>query len=378
MGKIAYAHCTHLRAAAIFAALLCSSSVPNLSFAQELKMVKAPDTPLTLKSRGSFYVGGRVVTQSASQLGELAPPAPAGTALAKFEDQVTVDQMYVEFMIPERGGKVPVIMLHGATLSGKTYDTTPDGRMGWFEYFVRQGHPVYVPDQVGRARSGFDQQVYNDVRSGRVDKTAQPSILRLGDKFGAWTNFRIGPSPGVPFANTQFPVEAAAELSKQGIPDLNQLYAHPNPTFKALADLAVQVKGAVLMGHSQGGRFPTEAALADASGLKGLILLEPGNCTAPWGTPYSEEQIAKLAKLPTLVVFGDNLSSATGLIGPNWDVRLDDCQRFVDRINAAKGKATMLHPPKLGIHGNTHMIMQDKNSLQIADLIIKWMNENIK
>ena len=25
---------------------------------------------------------------------------------------------------------------------------------GLYEYFVRQGHPVYVPDQVGRARSG--------------------------------------------------------------------------------------------------------------------------------------------------------------------------------------------------------------------------------
>ena len=28
--------------------------------------------------------------------------------------------------------------------------------MGWYEYFVWQGHPVYVPDQVARGRSGFD------------------------------------------------------------------------------------------------------------------------------------------------------------------------------------------------------------------------------
>ena len=45
-------------------------------------------------------------------------------------------------------------MLHGATLTGKSWETTPDGRMGWDEYFVRKGHPVYVPDQVGRGRSG--------------------------------------------------------------------------------------------------------------------------------------------------------------------------------------------------------------------------------
>jgi pimeloyl-ACP methyl ester carboxylesterase len=240
------------------------------------------------------------------------------------------------------------------------------------------GPPVYVPDQVGRARSGFDQQVFNDVRSGTAEKTSQPSILRLGDKYGAWTNFRFGPSPGVPFSNNQFPVEAAAELSKQGIPDLNQLYQGPNPTFKALSDLAIQLKGAVLMGHSQGARFPTEAALIDASGLKGLILVEPGNCTAPWGTPYSDEQIAKLAKLPILLVFGDNLSNPTGLAAPNWQVRFEDCERFISKVNAAKGKAEMLFPPKLGIFGNTHMIMQDRNSLAIADLIMKWVDNNVK
>ena len=356
-----------IKGAALATALIGSLAVSPMAAAQGIQMLKTPDSPLTLKARGSFYVGGNVVQQNAVQLGELGPA-----------DQITVNQMYVEYMIPERGEKTPVIMLHGATLSGKTWDTTPDGRMGWFEYFVRQGHPVYVPDQVGRARSGFDQQVFNDVRAGTVDKASQPSILRLGDQYGAWTNFRVGPSPGVPFPNNQFPIEAAAELSKQGIPDLNRLYPGPNPTFKALSDLAMQLKGAVLMGHSQGGRFPTEAALIDASGLKGLILVEPGNCTAPWGATYSEEQITKLAKVPILVVFGDNLSNPTGIGGPNWQARFEDCERFISRINAAKGKAEMLYPPKLGIFGNTHMIMQDRNSLAIADIVIKWIDANVK
>ncbi len=30
---------------------------------------------------------------------------------------------------PGRGN--PVVMLHGATLTGKSWETTPDGRMGW-------------------------------------------------------------------------------------------------------------------------------------------------------------------------------------------------------------------------------------------------------
>ena len=35
--------------------------------------------------------------------------------------------------------------------------------------------------------------------------------------------------------------------------------------------------------------------------------------------------------------------------------------------------AEMLHPPDLGIRGNSHMLMQDKNNLQIADLILAWI-----
>ena len=71
---------------------------------------------------------------------------------------ITVNQMYVRYMVPQGGDRnVPVVMVHGATLTGKSWETTPDGRMGWDEYFVRKGHPVYVPDQVGRGRSGFNQ-----------------------------------------------------------------------------------------------------------------------------------------------------------------------------------------------------------------------------
>ena len=80
---------------------------------------------------------------------------------------ITVNQMYVRYMVPQDGDRnVPVVMVHGATLTGKSWETTPDGRMGWDEYFVRKGHPVYVPDQVGRGRSGFNQAVLNDVRAG--------------------------------------------------------------------------------------------------------------------------------------------------------------------------------------------------------------------
>ena len=88
---------------------------------------------------------------------------------------ITVNQMYVRYMVPQGGDdNVPVVMVHGATLTGKSWETTPDGRMGWDEYFVRKGHPVYVPDQVGRGRSGFNQAVFNNVRAGKAPAATSP------------------------------------------------------------------------------------------------------------------------------------------------------------------------------------------------------------
>jgi hypothetical protein len=31
----------------------------------------------------------------------------------------------------------------------------------------------------------------------------------------------------------------------------------------------------------------------------------------------------------------------------------------------------------MGIHGNSHMFMQDRNSLELADLILDWIDEHV-
>src|SRR6476660_5800154 len=134
---------------------------------------------------------------------------------------------------------------------------TPHPMVGWAGTSISCGKgTVYVPDQVGRARSGFNQANFNDVAAQLVPPANQPSFLRLGDNYGAWTNFRFGPQPGVAYTETQFPVQKAAELSKQDIPDINSGLPSPNPTYKALSDLAIKLKGAVLLGHSQSGNYP--------------------------------------------------------------------------------------------------------------------------
>src|SRR5689334_16918315 len=248
--------------------------------------------PLTIASQGSFFVGGEK---------KAAPPSTiAGTATSPGD--ITVNQMYVQYQIPPHAEKhAPVVMVHGCCLSAKTWETTPDGRMGWNEYFLRKGRSVYLADQVSRGRSGFDSSVITAVRSGAAPPSALPSIIAASHQV-AWTVFRFGPSYPKAFDDEQFPVAAADELYKQMIPDLNALLPNPNPTWTNMAALAKQVKGAVLMGHSESGFFPQQAALIDPSGVRGLISIEMP-CAE-----FTPEQMKILARIPTLVMFGDHLS----------------------------------------------------------------------
>jgi pimeloyl-ACP methyl ester carboxylesterase len=209
-----------------------------------------------------------------------------------------------------------------------------------------------VPDQVGRGRSGFNQAILNDVRAGSAPAANLPNALRFSDEV-VWPNFRFGSKAGEPYQDSQFPVAAVDELSKQGVPDVSSGLPRPNPTLKALSDLATQLNGAVLMGHSQSGPFPLEAALLNPTAAKGLVLVEPGRCPAT----YTDEQIKTLATLPILVVFGDHRDTPTG-IGtlPSWQISFDSCQALIGRLKAAGGQAQMFNPPDRGIRGNSHMV----------------------
>ena len=105
-----------------------------------------------------------------------------------------------------------------------------------------------------------------------------------------------------------------------------------------------------------------------------MVLVEPG------GIPrYNDAQIATIAKVPLLMVFGDHIDQTTeGVQAFTWQRPFEGCKAFVARVTAAGGNAQLLSLPEKGIHGNSHMLMQDKNNLQVADLILKWLDENVE
>ena len=336
--------------------------------AQNLGDVRVPSEPLVLRQQGSFFVGGKQVRTDAAGW-DLAG------ALPQFgEGDITVNQMYVQFQVPVEVKHSPIVFVHGCCLTSKTWETTPDGRMGWYEYFTRQGFPTYLGEQAGRARSGFDPTEFNRVKEGTATPDEQPPIL-MGTAQFAWDVFRFGPTFGEPWPDEQFPMHKVNQLYKQVIPDLiltlvPDLFAElgdPHarlPTVRHMATLARDLGGAILVGHSQSSGFPTKAALYDPTGVKGIIGLETG-CFAN----LNDEQIRTLAKIPILILVGDHYATPQPP---------ESCVTEMEQINAAGGDMTFVSLPDLGIHGNSHMFMQDRNNLQVANVILDWIRNHVE
>lgn len=311
--------------------------------------------PLTLARQGSFFVGGRDV-QSAN-LSLLPAYLPAGT--------ITVEQMYVRYMEPVAAKRPPLVLIHGCCLTGKTWETTPDGRMGWDELFVRRGYPTYVIDQAARGRSAADPSGIVEVKAGRASAGKLPQVFGAAQE-GAWTIFRFGPEYPQVFPGMQFPLEAKAEFWKQMVPDWLNALPTPNPTVPALSQLARDLQGAVLVSHSQSGIYPFQTAALDRRGIAGIVSIEPGGCPAPTSdmTPYKG--------LPILVLWGDYVP-----LSPRWAPRLKLCQEFVDAANKAGAKAQLVMLADVGFPGASHMLMQDRHSLAIGDWLARWLDTHI-
>jgi hypothetical protein len=427
-----------MRAAGCIAMLLVAMAA-GVSAQTGQKPKKFLGGPLVIEDQGSFFVGGvQKITEHAVVAPPPAPGAPAPQGPTP--QQITIGQMYVQFQIPEKkyGGGWPVIMVHGSSHTGACLEATPDGREGWYPYFVRHGVPSYVVDQAGRGRSGFDESVMHEgearIVSGDVKGGADliPAFGRITDN-GAWTAWfgHLVPQGStvltgtlVPHGDAKdpnpkpdayqhvaplFPIETtdaslvsrkgaigpapagsngyyALEYYKQLVPnaevtlpgstcascDPKELSPANTWTPQNLAALVERLGGAIVVTHSQSGimghhmtRILKERGHLDL--LKGLITLE-GSCSLS----NSGLTAADFDNVPYMALKGDYTATSTV------------CQETVDAINARRAakqgsaKAEYLKLDDMGILGVTHMMMLDKKNLEIADIMLGWVDKNVR
>jgi len=338
--------------AAVMLAASVAASTPNQGTAEE-------NQPITLRAMGSFHVGGRLATISGQPVKEVTF-TPGGVP-AKLDPNGTyqVEQMYVQYFIPQNvSGTVPLLMWHGGGLTGVTYETTPDGREGWLNYFLRRGWSVYNSDAVERGRAGWAQ--YPEIFKGEPVflTTANPfERFRIGDGAGSYSD---DPAKRRAHPGSQFPAEGYDNFVKQVVP---RWTTTDDATIAAYIAEVDRVCPCVILFHSQAGQFGFKVAQARPDKVKALVAVE----AAGIGDPANA---AALKDIPILLVFGDFIDQDS-----RWPKMRQNDLDFVDRVKAAGGSVDIIDLPKIGIHGNTHMMMMDKNNMAVADVIEAWLKQ---
>src|ERR1043166_10118456 len=312
--------------------------------------------PLALRDMGSFHIGGRDVEITGKPVKEVVFTPGGVPAKVDLNGTYSVEAMYVQYFLPaNRRGAVPLLMWRGGGLTGVSYETTPDGREGWMNFFIRKGWDTYVSDSVERGRSGFaNSDVWSDAP---IFLTYQDPYerFRIGDGPGSWN---ADPAKRKLLPGNQFPAEAYESYMKQTVPRWLSTDAAILRGYLALID---KVCPCVLLVHSQGGNFAFLAAEQRPDKIKGIVAVESA-------TAGKIENAAKLKDVPVLMVFGDYVDQH-----PRWATFKKVDTEYGNAIKAAGGSVDWVNLPEIGIKGNSHMMMQDKNSDQIAEVIQKWM-----
>jgi pimeloyl-ACP methyl ester carboxylesterase len=373
-----------LRTASATAIVLCLTAISSVH----------AEEPLAIAKQGYFFVGGKYSTVG--------------------DKQVMNGQIYVEYQIPKKRTQLyPLVIVPGAAQTATNFNGTPDGREGWTQHFLRRGYAVYIVEQPGRGRSSYQP----DTDGGQ----SYPEVLRVQQRFTAPEKYNLWPQARL---HTQWPGTGTA-----GDPNFDQFFASQVPFVQkpeviqalnrdAIAALIDKLGPVILMTHSQSGAYGWEAVDQRPTMVKALIQAEPsappvhdleflgapdwfrdGAPTRTWGltsipityAPPAKDaselaferqekadspdlarcwlqkeparQLPNLQKLPIAIVTGE-----ASFHGP-----YEHC--VVKFLEQAGVHPTWLNLGAMGIHGNGHMMMLEKNSDQIADVIEKWVRK---
>jgi pimeloyl-ACP methyl ester carboxylesterase len=354
--------------------------------------------PLSIARQGYFFAGGKYSNHDNR------------TAMS--------GQLYVEFQIPSKQTHPwPVVMIHGGGQTGTNFTGTPDGREGWAQFFLRQGYAVYVVDQPGRGRAPYEAETY-----GPMTQLDAENIQR---RFVAPERYNLWPQAHL---HTQWPGKGAP-----GDAVFDQFYASQVPSIQnftlqqllnrdAIVALLDKIGPAILLTHSQSGAFGWPVADARPALVKAIVAVEPNgpplfdveNIAAPdwfrdaaaqarpWGitaapltySPAAEKasdlaierqekpdapglsrcwaqksparMLPNLQKLPILIVTAE----------ASYHAPYDHCT--VKYLEQAGVHPVWIKLGDIGIHGNGHMMMLEKNNLEIAGVLARWLAHNVQ
>jgi pimeloyl-ACP methyl ester carboxylesterase len=330
---------------------------------QEGRVMSDASSVLRVREIGSFHVGGRMVRLDGLPVrqrvstpgGPVHPIDPNGEIMA--------GQAYVQYVrLAEPATPAPLLMWHGGGMTGANWETTPDGRPGWQMFFLRAGFDTYVSDAVERGRASWAPypQIYPEPPYFRTAKEVWEEVFRFGP-VGSWNADRAKRRT---HRGSRFPAAHIESFLRQIVPCWG---CNDDATQHAYDALLQRLPaGVVVLTHSQGGNFGLTAAWRAPDRVRAVISLEPSGAPDP-----ARLDPARLKGVPHLFLWGDHLGEH-----PIWGEFRAASARWRDALSRAGCDVGWMELPALGIQGNSHALMCDDNSDDIAGLVLDWLQRH--
>lgn len=332
------------------------------------EMAAVPEGALVIARQGMFSSGGTVTEPVEGEFDETTN----WLDLTRAGNTAHVDHANVLYQIPANGNGNPIVYLHGYGQSRMGWMTTPDGREGWSDIFLKNGHSAFLVDQPRRGEAGSTAAMTAD----NIDTWSEDSKEYMPGDQAWYTHFRIGRVAPERYEGSQFPEgeEAQNQFFRQMTPntgsydeavDAAALGEVMNDVYEMTGDKAIYIT------HSQGGRVGWSTPMEHVSAI---VAIEPG------GTPeIGSENYQKLldAEIPIVIYFGDYIDNGPQDIQSTgfWKDVKDAAFEFAEAYNADGGDCTVVDLPKEGITGNSHFMFQEMNNQEIAEHIESWLAE---
>jgi pimeloyl-ACP methyl ester carboxylesterase len=355
----------------------------------------------------------------ATPMGEVAEHGfiyAGGHYIETAKGSVLTGQMYTEYFFPKVvTHRYPIVMITGGGPTGALYEGTPDGRPGWADYYLQHGWKVYVTDQPARGRSIQDPAI--DGPAGRDTVTSIEQRLSIFERFNQWPQAHL---------HTQWPGNGP-KRGEPGDPVFDQFMASrvtvlaSNATMETLTtnatiDLLDRIGPAIVQTHSQSGAYGWRIADARPALVKAIVAVEPNGppykevsyvgppawfgperVGRPWGLTNGPLQYEPAVTDPSQLRFVQEEKAQGPDLVRCWKQAepAHKLPRFTEvRVLVATTEASY-HAPydhctsqyltqagvkhdwiklaDVGIHGNGHDMMIEKNSDAIVAVFARWL-----
>jgi pimeloyl-ACP methyl ester carboxylesterase len=250
-----------------------------------------------------------------------------------------------------------IIMVPGLNLSAYIFITTPDDRKGWAELFADKGYDVYMVND-----PKFDFATGGIIAPFTVPvngKAATPGSVQAWQS-DIWRRWGFGNSQGNPYPDAQFPTDSFADFALH-YPYLGNSNDRYEDAISAVMD---SIKGKVwLLSHSAGTQSAVLAAHQRKAQMNGFILIEPA------GPPDSTD-FPDFNGLHMFGVYGDYISSRNQT---SRKLAVETVSALFQKNGGISDVVSL--PDDSLVKGNSHLLMQDKNSHYVFNIVENWLRQ---